>query len=403
MTRIGVALALLACAAGCIGTGEHERLAARVHAVVEPLVEAGEFNGAVALLREGRIIYQRGFGRAAHAGGAAFTPDTPAEAGSLTHTLIAAGIWLLAYDGRLDPDAPVARYLREYPHPVTTVRQLINHTTDLGFDVATRVIERVSGMPFEDFLEHRFFSRFGMTNAFLRDSKLFLSAADLGRWADANAAGRAMAPGAFQAGQQHALIEGRPSPITGLGWRCDESALRCYHASRGVAFYTFAYWDRERHEAVALIAASGIPQWKVVPLQRGLVDALAGDPVAAEPPHDFLKLDAASRASLAGSWSSEDLGDLTITAADASLRLRIGSGLEFEVLQVDAETFYVPALDYWIAFAGQEGASVMHLRSMFVDTVARRVDRRTLARVAHGNGVNGRAVASRRRQAQDAI
>jgi hypothetical protein len=67
-----------------------------------------------------------------------------------------------------------------------------------------------------------------------------------------------------------------------------------------------------------------------------------------------------------------------VSSGAAGLRLQIGTGLEFDVFQVSREVFYVPGPDYWLAFSGGEPAA-MHIRSMFVDTVARRAatDKRT--------------------------
>ncbi len=446
------AAALAAISAACTG-GRYEALAERVDSVMEPLVAANEFSGAVVLARKGRIVYQRGFGMANHEAGIPFTPDTPADGGSLAKTLTAAGIWMLAHEGRLDVDAPVTQYLREYPHAATTVRHLISHSNGLppyyefwdahfapdevrttgkmldvvarempapsfepgsrfeysnfGFDVAALVIERVAGMPIADFLEQRFFSRFGMDASFARPgrfadwpgvrtlgyrwrdggwqvadvydleafvggSNVYFSVADLSRWASAQVRGPAIAPGAFTAGQQRPLIDGKPSPITGLSWYCDDRGHRCYYTGSINAFHGLAYWDRDRIETVAFISNSAMSPWTTITLQRNLVAAFAGLPLDTGSAPAFTAFDPASSASLAGTWFAEDLGELTVSATDAGLRLRVGTGLEYDVFQVSREIFYVPGPDYWIGFTGADAPSAMHVRSMFLDVVARR-------------------------------
>ncbi|HEU0223966.1 MAG TPA: serine hydrolase domain-containing protein [Steroidobacteraceae bacterium] len=446
------AFAVAAVLAACSGS-RYQALAERVDAVMEPLVAAHEFSGAVVLARKGRIIYQRGFGMANHEAGVPFTPDTPADGGSLAKTLTAAGVWMLAHEGRLDVDAPVTQYLREYPHAGTRVLDLITHSNGLppyyefwdahfapdevrttgrmldivahempepsfppgsrfeysnfGFDVAALVIERVAGMPIADFFEQRFFSRFGMDASFARPgrfadwpgvrtlgyrwrdggwqvvdvfdmeafvggSNVYFSVADLSRWASANARGPAIAPGAFAAGQQRPLIGGQPSPITGLGWYCDGSVNHCYYTGSINAFHGLAYWDRDRVETVAFISNSAMPPWTAITLQRNLVAVLAGQPAEAAPPPEFISFDAAATATLAGTWRADELGELTISATGAGLRLRAGAGLEFDMFRASPEVFYVPGLDYWIGFTGAGSPSAMHLRSMFVDVVARR-------------------------------
>ncbi|HEY7740483.1 MAG TPA: serine hydrolase domain-containing protein [Steroidobacteraceae bacterium] len=444
------AAALAALAAACTG-GRHEALAERVDAVMEPLVASHEFSGAVVLARKGRIIYQRGFGMANHEAGVPFTPDTPADGGSLAKTLTAAGIWLLAHEGRVDVDAPVNRYVREYPFAGTTVRQLISHSNGLppyyeffdpffapdevrttkkmldvvarelpgpafepgtrfeysnfGFDVAALLIERVTGRSIAQFLDERFFSRYGMhatfarpgrfadwpgvrtmgyrwrdggwqvvdvfdMEAFIGGSNVYFSVADLSRWASANSRGPAIAPSAFAAGQQRTLIDGRPSPLTGLSWYCDDSGNRCYNTGNINAFHGLAYWDRDRIEAVAFISNSAMSPWATITLQRNLVTVLAGETAEIGPPPEFMAFDAAATAALAGNWFAEELGEVTISATGPGLRLRVDAGLEFDMFQVSREIFYVPGMDYWIGFTGVDAPSAMHLRSMFVDAVA---------------------------------
>jgi CubicO group peptidase (beta-lactamase class C family) len=279
--------------------------------------------------------------------------------------------------------------------------------SNFGFDVAALVIERVSGLPIEAFLEQRFFSRFEMDGTFARparfadwpgirtmgyqwenggwkvvdvyDMEAFIGASnvyfpvvDLARWAGANAAGTAITPSAYAAGQQRSLVGGRPSPITGLSWYCNDSGMHCYYTGSINAFHGLAYWDRETNEAIAFVANSAIPPWKTITLQRDLVAALAGRPVTQDTPVEFIPLDADARASLTGTWVADGRPPLTITGGEGALRLREGDGLDFDAFQVGRSVFYVPGPDYWIAFSGTDGPSTLHARSMFVDFVAQR-------------------------------
>jgi CubicO group peptidase (beta-lactamase class C family) len=104
---------------------------ARVAAIIAPLVASHEFMGAIALMRDGRVVYTQGAGMANIAAGRAFTPATPADGGSLAKTLTAAAVWTLVHAGRIAIDNSVTACVREYPHPRTTVRQLIAHTNGL--------------------------------------------------------------------------------------------------------------------------------------------------------------------------------------------------------------------------------------------------------------------------------
>lgn len=216
-------LRVIACSAllvltGCAAVGDDRALAARVDSLIAPRVAAHEFSGAVVLTRDGRTVYQRGFGLANHAAGVSFAPGTPSDGGSIAKTFTAAAFWWLVVDGRIDPDAPVVRYLPEYPHPSTRVRHLVEHSnglppyyeffdphfgkddvrtteamlrivarvapqprfapgtrfeySNLGYDTAALLVELVSGQPFKVFVRERFFAPLGMRASFARPARL---------------------------------------------------------------------------------------------------------------------------------------------------------------------------------------------------------------------------------------
>lgn len=440
--------------AGPAGAAAGESLQARVDALLAPRVAAKEFSGAVVLTRRGEVVYQRGFGMANHAAGVAFTPDTPADGASLAKTLTAAGLWWLVHEGRIEIDAPVTRYMPEYPHAQTTVRHLIAHTnglppyyeffdpyfakddvrttramlrvvarlapapsfppgsrfeySNLGFDAAALLIEQVSGLGYEAFMRERFFERLGMRSSFARParfadwkgvrtqgyrwrdaewkpfdvfdmeaflgaSNLYFSAADLGRWASANAAGTAVPAAVFAIGQQRSQVGGQRSPITGLSWYCDDTGARCYYTGSLNAFHSFVYWDRERDEAAVFVSNSSMPPWQTISLQREVVSALAGRLARIEAAPSFERFDKSTRAAVAGEYFAEGLGTLKVSGSAERLRLQVGAGFEFDVFQVGRDVFYVPGPDYWLAFSGGQRPLAMHIRSMFVDTVAQRV------------------------------
>lgn len=463
LTRTGriavVALCLVAgLPAGCATTlpaGEH--LSRRVDAIVEPLVAARQFSGAVALMRDDRIVYARGFGMASHEPPVAFTPRTPSDGGSLAKTFTAAGIWWLAHEGRLALDSPVQSIVPEYPHAGVTVRHLIGHSnglapdyaffdphfepgeprttaallriagrgipapdfppgtrfeyTNLGFDAAGLVIERITGRSYAEFMRERFFLPLGFEDSFarpahfgdwpvprtrgyrLRDgrwqdhdayddeafygaSNLIFSASDLARWGNAWAHGRALPPAAEGAGCEAPLIAGRPSAINGLSWYCAPGGRQGHYTGSLNGFHALVYWDRDRRESVAFVSNSAIPAWSIIPLQRGLVDVLAGREAApARPPAEGLvPIEPAARGELAGRYRLPGLGVLTLREGGPGLRLQLDDGLEYAVYPVSPAEFYVPGTDWWLAFSRDvsRGAAGwrLHLRGMYHDVDA---------------------------------
>jgi CubicO group peptidase (beta-lactamase class C family) len=453
---IGVpAACLAACAslAGPFGSAGNRILIDRVDALVAPLVAANEFSGAIVMVRGGRVVYKRGFGMANHAAGLVFTPDTPADGGSLAKTFTAAGLWWLAHEGKVDLDAGVQRYVPEYPHAQTTVKQLLSHSnglpmeyeffdayfgkeevrttaamlkvvgrqaprpsfepgtqyeySNLGFDAAALVIERITGQSYEAFVKERFFSRLGLESSFARParladwrgvrtvgyrwrdgawqlndssdnegflgaSNLYFSAADLARWGSANASGAALPRPVFESGQVHLPVAGLPLPVTGLSWYCDDRKVRCNYTGHNAGFHGFVLWDRERNETVAFISNSTLPAWKTASLQRELVNALAGRAPDVDPPAAFIEVYKAAPAEVTGTYVASGLPPITLTAVDGQIKMRWGDGLAFDAYPAAKQVLYVPGLDFYLAFSGTKAARTLHIKSQERNLSARR-------------------------------
>jgi CubicO group peptidase (beta-lactamase class C family) len=428
-------------------------LAARVDALVAPLVEARQFSGAVVLTRRGRVVYERGFGLANHAASLPFTPDTPHDGASLAKTFTAAGLQLLVHEGRIALDTPVQRLLPEYPHAQTTVRHLLSHSnglppyyeffdphfakdavrttrgllavvareqpapsfapgtrfeySNLGFDAAALLIEQVTGQGYEAFVAERFFKPLGMrasfarparladwrgvrtpgyrwrdgawqifdafdNEAFLGASNLYFSARDLSRWASAFAAGRALPAAVLAAGLQRPLITGHASAINGLSWYCDGANQRCWYSGSYNAFHSVVYWDRARDESVVYVSNSTLPPWPSISLARDLLAALAGASTSTPAPPAFERFDRNTRPGIAGIYRAAGIGAITIHSTPNGLALRVDGGLEHDLFPVTREDFYVPGLDWFVRFSGGATPTTLHLRSMLLDTAARR-------------------------------
>ena len=104
---------------------------AGLHQALGKLAREGEFSGAVVLRGPEGVRFARGYGWADPFEKRAFTPDTPADSGSLAKPVTSAAVLLLIRDGKIELDAPVQRYLPEYPHSSATVRHLLSHSAGL--------------------------------------------------------------------------------------------------------------------------------------------------------------------------------------------------------------------------------------------------------------------------------
>ena len=185
-----------------------DKLAAKLDAAVSPLFPRDQPGGAVLLARNGKVIYRKAFGLADRERDIAITPEMPFRIGSITKQLTAAGIFLLADEGKLALDDDITKHLPDYPvkgrritiqhllahssgirsytdilvEPSTltidkTVREIIGDFKDepLYFEpgeairysnsnyvLLGAIIEKVSGMPYADFMAKRVFEPLGM-------------------------------------------------------------------------------------------------------------------------------------------------------------------------------------------------------------------------------------------------
>lgn len=130
-----VALSLLA---GCTATAPPDHrpasaCSAETDTVLKAWAAAG-FGGTVAISTGGEFDCLAGYGTADRATGAPNTPDTVFAIGSVTKAFTAAAVFSLVDQGKVELDAPVARYLPELVGPVraATIRQLLLHTSGLN-------------------------------------------------------------------------------------------------------------------------------------------------------------------------------------------------------------------------------------------------------------------------------
>lgn len=173
----------------------------------------------VAVVRDGRVLFSGSYGVANLQDQVAVTPQSVFSINSATKTFTGVAILQLVQDGKLELDAPISRYLDGLPaawQPIR-VRQLLDHTSGLPdilvppraqgtgglvgggseeqawqqvqtlpMDFATgtayrynqtnyailgKIIDKLSGQPFTDFIRARQFVPAGMASASFGDSR----------------------------------------------------------------------------------------------------------------------------------------------------------------------------------------------------------------------------------------
>src|SRR6185436_7733587 len=123
----GLLLASLACPA--LAKPTPEELAPRVDQI---FAEYGASTPGCALgvVRDGGLVYSKGYGLASLELGVPLTPQTVFDIGSIAKQFTATAILLLAQDGKLSVDDNLRKFIPEMPDygaPIT-LRHLLHHT-----------------------------------------------------------------------------------------------------------------------------------------------------------------------------------------------------------------------------------------------------------------------------------
>lgn len=186
-----------------------DQLAADIKAEAERRVARDEFSGAVLLAQAGKPIYQSAFGYADRERKTPNSLDTRFRFGSMGKMFTAVAVLQLVQAGKISLDAPLGKYLTDYPNKevaAVTIEQLLTHTggtgnifspeyfdrrletrdhqdyvdlfgargvafppgsrwdySNYGMVLLGRVIEVVSGQSYYDYTRTRIFEPLGMT------------------------------------------------------------------------------------------------------------------------------------------------------------------------------------------------------------------------------------------------
>lgn len=273
----------------------------RFHDSVEALLERtllrGSFNGAVLVAKEGTIVYEKYIGlkdpRLKNSD--SITAETSFQIASSGKTMTAAAVLKLWEEGKLNIDDSVAKYFPGFPYAGVTIKTLLNHRSGLpnylhymekgkwvrtqqasntdilntlinwrpgkaanadkrfqycntNYVLLALLVEKVSGLPFPEFMKKTFFEPLGMTNSFVigpneqaaqmqsfqpstalwsldfsdgpyGDKNIYSTPRDLLTWDRALTEGRVLTPKTLEAAYTPYSNEKPGIHNYGLGWR----------------------------------------------------------------------------------------------------------------------------------------------------------------------------------------
>lgn len=96
--------------------------------------EYNQFNGSVLVSEKGNVLYKKGFGYANMEWDISNDPETKHRLGSITKQFTAMLILQLASEGKIDLQAPISKYLPDYPKKnadIITTHHLLTHTSGI--------------------------------------------------------------------------------------------------------------------------------------------------------------------------------------------------------------------------------------------------------------------------------
>ena len=137
---------------------EGSRLRASLTDLADRLAQRDEFAGALLLMEEGKEPLDLSKGAVSSEDRTAISADTPMFLASAGKMFTATAILQLVEEGRVDLDAPLSRYLPDYPNrgmAAATVRQLLSHRAGAGEDGVLRreeVANRARVRTIDDYL-----------------------------------------------------------------------------------------------------------------------------------------------------------------------------------------------------------------------------------------------------------
>ena len=434
-----------AAAALIAGQGAGAREPMGLHSALQQLTRDGKFSGAIVVRNANGVAFAHGFGLADPFTGRVFTPDTPIDSASLAKPVTAAAVLLLAHGGKLDLDAPVRRYIAEYPHAQTTVRHLLAHSAglpgesvldplagktnealvreissrrlapifspgtgfsycNLCYSTLALLIERVSGVTYQQFVQNRVALPPGVTirplrlagwpdraigyrrtadgkieradsyegEAFYGAANLSISAAQLASWGAEWWKPRLA--GIRDMATTRAKIGGKPSGLIWGNWYCAAGRRRCHYLGHHEGFHHMLYWDRDRRISIAMVSNNTLAPNLQQRLQRALVGFAEGRSASArrELRSEIPPIDAA-----AGLYRLP-IGETVSMRVEGRQMAIVREGLSYPAYLFGSGIRYVPGLDLYL-FADIGGC--LRMLRLYEDTracpISRDAPRRT--------------------------
>ena len=385
------------------GSLDPQKLEAAADAAARDFVRPGGPGFAVALAKDGQVVFQKAYGKADVEMDVDAKPETIYRIGSLAKQFTASAVMRLVEQGKISLDDPITKYLPNFPtqgHTIT-IRHLLNHTSgiknytgigrhlldrdfrhdmtyedmvglvgEIPFDFAPgeqwrynntaywllgEIITRVSGMPYDQYLEQELLRPLGLAQTLVADHREILpnraegyqyqdgkltnapfismhvpggggalssTVGDLVRWSHLLHSGKVVSPESYQQMLTRTkLADGRTHPY-GFGLGMEESLGQRAIAHGGGIFGFTAYLIHYPEEGLSIAVLANERSVEADEVAR----AMARETFGIQGPMD-LPLTPEEMARYVGTYvltRDAATAELLITIEDGRLRSRIG-------------------------------------------------------------------------------
>jgi len=197
-------------------TPDVARLQTELEPKISEAISKGQLPGfAIGVVKDGKLVYAKGFGVAKLGGNTSITPRSLFHMASVTKTFVATAVMQLVEQGKIDLDAPVTKYLPYFKlnderYREIKIRQMLSHTSGIpdtvnynwdkpeydagalerfvrstadeklvftpgekfgysntAYEILGDVIAKVSGQSFEDYVQQHILTPLGMKDSTL--------------------------------------------------------------------------------------------------------------------------------------------------------------------------------------------------------------------------------------------
>jgi CubicO group peptidase (beta-lactamase class C family) len=142
---------------------------------LEPLrVQAGIPGLSAAIVQDGQVVWERGFGQADIESNTPARPDTPYNVADLTETFTTLLLAQCAERGLVQPDDPIRQWVPQAADPPATIRQILSHTSSASavfrhepgrFVLLTHVVESCAGISYKKAVAQSILDRAAMIDS----------------------------------------------------------------------------------------------------------------------------------------------------------------------------------------------------------------------------------------------